>query len=560
MSTIQDLIHRMLPDGTGLDPDLPASWDACPFWPPDLFAVAARMVELGSVHTRPWMYAAPGSQGHAALTSRDARRFEIVGQRRRLKGRSNYIDLLWSRLIRAFGETPVAALADTANATHAELQKIVVKLMCIADEACAGMGFGVDDTSGDVAIAAYGAMAMHMRQRQGKVPLPYLPHSFCIQVPDHAACVLPKTRLPSVGCTLRALSRNVALLPPAGIVRAPWLPSAGMADGLLQDDDRLNLLVVPYPYRANGHILRPVTTITPGTARYFCVDFESYAIPGSTGSVKEAAEALSRLIRRAEDEIGTIHGVLFPEYAMPPTIARWLSRHVASNHPGLELFVTGSLARANSSASLVSNLAMTAHYDQGRLLRRWSQNKHHRWKLDGDQIRRYHLGHALDVNDEWWESIDVDQRTCNFSVVRNGLSLAVLICEDLARMDPVMPVIHAVGPSLVVALLMDGPQLEARWPGRYATALAEDPGSSVLTITSTALIRRSASAPGPQVVGLWKEPGGRARELHIGPEDLGLALSLARLPRQEITLDGRRRTVPGGCLSLVSARPVAADQ
>jgi len=52
--------------------------------------------------------------------------------------------------------------------------------------------------------------------------------------------------------------------------------------------------------------------------------------------------------------------------------------------------------------------------------------------------------------------------------------LTVLICEDLARLDPVNDLVRAVGPNLVMSLLMDGPQLTTRWPARYATVLADD--------------------------------------------------------------------------------------
>ena len=65
------------------------------------------------------------------------------------------------------------------------------------------------------------------------------------------------------------------------------------------------------------------------------------------------------------------------------------------------------------------------------------------------------------------------------TLIRETATLSVLICEDLARYDPVLTVMNAIGPNLVIALLMDGPQLERRWCGRYATALADDPGSSV---------------------------------------------------------------------------------
>lgn len=67
----------------------------------------------------------------------------------------------------------------------------------------------------------------------------------------------------------------------------------------------------------------------------------------------------------------------------------------------------------------------------------------------------------------------------------------MLVCEDLARQDPAADLIRAVGPNLLIALLMDGPQLSGRWPARYASVLAEDPGTSVLTLTSLGMAERS---------------------------------------------------------------------
>jgi hypothetical protein len=128
-----------------------------------------------------------------------------------------------------------------------------------------------------------------------------------------------------------------------------------------------------------------------------------------------------------------------------------------------------------------------------------------------------------------------------FTVVRWGTSLTVLICEDLARFDPVLPVINAVGPTLVVALLMDGPQLEHRWPGRYATVLADDPGSSVLTLASSGLVRRS-SKPGDEgasQIALWKEAGGRAQELKLPKGHHALLLSLTTSDEPQFTMDRR---------------------
>jgi hypothetical protein len=124
---------------------------------------------------------------------------------------------------------------------------------------------------------------------------------------------------------------------------------------------------------------------------------------------------------------------------------------------------------------------------------------------------------------------------------RPAATLSVLICEDLARYDPVLTVMNAIGPNLVIALLMDGPQLEQRWPGRYATALAEDPGSAVLTVTSLGMVVRSAM-PGDsesREIALWKEPNGRARPLKLPKGDHALLLTLTSEMVEQFTLDGR---------------------
>jgi hypothetical protein len=112
-----------------------------------------------------------------------------------------------------------------------------------------------------------------------------------------------------------------------------------------------------------------------------------------------------------------------------------------------------------------------------------TQAKHHRWKLDRSQIEQYELT-RLDTCKSWWEHIDLSSREFMFCSLGKGRVISVLVCEDLARPDPVGDLIRAVAPNLVIALLMDGPQLKTRWPARYAASLASDPGSSVLSVTS----------------------------------------------------------------------------
>lgn len=103
--------------------------------------------------------------------------------------------------------------------------------------------------------------------------------------------------------------------------------------------------------------------------------------------------------------------------------------------------------------------------------------------------------------------------------------------------------IRAVGPNLVVALLADGPQLAARWSARYATVLADDPGSSVLTLTNVGMVdlcrgpRRMLEA---RPVALWKDAvSGGPYELNLPADADALLLCLGVDFREEWTADGR---------------------
>jgi hypothetical protein len=162
--------------------------------------------------------------------------------------------------------------------------------------------------------------------------------------------------------------------------------------------------------------------------------------------------------------------------------------------------------------------------------------------LERNQVRRYHLGERLHPEYNWWEHIDISQRTCWFWMFRRVGSIAALICEDLARIEPVQSAIRSVGPSLVIALLMDGPQLMDRWSNRYATVLADDPGSAVLTVTSMGLLRRQALLPGEErlrQIGLWKGADLKTIPLELKAGHHAMLLTLSTHGMTNYTLDGR---------------------
>jgi hypothetical protein len=171
------------------------------------------------------------------------------------------------------------------------------------------------------------------------------------------------------------------------------------------------------------------------------------------------------------------------------------------------------------------------------------QRKHHRWCLDRNQILQYGLGGVMPASRDCWELTDLGPRSLSFMTLGSWMTLTALICEDLARQDPVSEIVRAIGPNLVVALLMDGPQLKGRWSSRYASVLAEDPGSSVLTLTSLGMAALSRPlAPADRrsgVIGLWRDVKYGEKELELQEGHTAAVLSLSRDSIEEFSADGR---------------------
>lgn len=184
--------------------------------------------------------------------------------------------------------------------------------------------------------------------------------------------------------------------------------------------------------------------------------------------------------------------------------------------------------------------------------------------LDKNQIIQYGLGSNLNHTKRWWEYISLRERTLAFIAVNPWLTMTVLICEDLARQDPVAELVRAVGPNLVLALLMDGPQLKPRWPARYATVLADDPGSSVLTLTSlgmAALCRPPGIQDASRIVALWKDAKtGGPYEIPLPQGADGLVLTLSAEFAEEWTADGRSDQGTTGYPILAGVYPVSVPQ
>jgi hypothetical protein len=137
--------------------------------------------------------------------------------------------------------------------------------------------------------------------------------------------------------------------------------------------------------------------------------------------------------------------------------------------------------------------------------------------------------------------MDVPRQAVQFVELGDGITLVSLVCQDLAEIDDVADVVRSVGPTVIYTPLLDGPQLSSRWSARYASVLADDPGSAVITLTSYGMVQRSRphgrdSSP---VVGLCKDPGTGLREIPLEPGAQGVLLTACGDRALRRTADGR---------------------
>lgn len=545
MPTVMQTIQRLLPKGTNPLPEGNApSWQTVPLWPPDLFAVTATLVEGSGCYTHPryidFSSNAFFNQDYKERVEKAARSWKKDS----LEELQKAIQPLWTVLLEECAK-------DLAPNNPSRWWDASLTLLAIADSASFSAGFlPLLDSAKyyDCAKKIINDFATISRipktSPRPEECLPYLPNSLCWMVPPEEACVQPKAITCQVGCTLRSLSHHLALLRPMGEVATHWhiSSSQNVVDTKGSQAIPFNLLLVPFPYQIEGSCFQRGKNCIEGRRfNFFSIEQKWLAEVESS----DIASFLLKLVKIARREVGAVHGIVLPELALNTPVATLVLEHVREVHE-LELFIAGVTSQVGNLVDSGRdpnpvNGVFARILDRGKVSDAWVQPKHHRWKLDQGQIRRYHLGSHLQPTVEWWEEIDISERSCQFGVFRPNGVFTALVCEDLARIDPVQAVLRAVGPNLVFVLLMDGPQRKDRWSSRYATNLADDPGCGVLTLTSLGMIQRSVDPgePEPLQVGLWKDYRGEPKELLLPKGSHALVLTLSPIWEKEYTLDTR---------------------
>jgi hypothetical protein len=587
--TVGSEIERLFPGGLVFDEatlEFVRKWHEPPIFPTDVFAAAGYLLEASGAYQyivapfakgarmSPHIYRGPT----LAPSLAELNRWIETGRRWALDWEvvDNEIAAHWTALW--------SHRDDRLVVTPGKKQPIWWKhahaLLVIADEASSGLGYtlpGPDEDNEDGPNLPWANfLSARLLNDEAKRRM-LAPASTTAKTGEHLSRhvardslaqlasrdvvrVLPKGRTASLGCTFRTLTHNLALLPPHGRSSAYWHQPRLFEEANAKPEKKLNLLLVPFPFQIAEHcFVGETSTADNGDGPWgrFSIDQKWLAKDGITNkpAIERARERRSliefvdRLIVEAEKDGTEVHGLILPELALDWPTYDALARTLLGRRPSIELLMSGVSSDCNGNAGNLVTTSLFHSVGDTRFVETHSRMKHHRWCIEDTQIEAYGIDRELDPKFLWWEYLQVGERVLNIDVIRQSTMTAV-ICEDLARVDPGLATLRLLGPNLVVALLMDGPQLKSRWPGRYATALAEDPGSSVLTLTSYGLVRRSNTystyAPSTSVA-LWRNYPRRgiapkvepAAELTLDAKSQGLLLTLRSEQAIEATSDGR---------------------
>jgi hypothetical protein len=480
-----------------------------PRWPPDVFAIVASLLHTTGGYCVAAMYWPPSSNSSSWVSKihRIARTWRTNFNSAPLEVQRWWAELLTKKNL---------ALEEVARDTR--LCNALLQLLAAADQASAGAG--IPALPGELDAFDFKAGSLLSSSDNGS--------SLCEEIVGSTIRVLPKTHVPQSGFTLRSFSHHLCLAM-GNEIRPFWYTV-----GASSETKNLKILLVPWPKRIGESDFRAVKK-TRCVMRNLPSEFGffEYQHVNSASFVRDVLNAFQKACKLC----GKVDVVVMPECSISDLEYDEINATLLPQGAYLIAGIAGGKNADGTRGNYVRyNIPSFGHHVPIR------QGKHHRWKLDAGQIETYRL--QLNRKRLWWEHTPIADRSLNFVSLSPWLSMCVLICEDLARPDPVGDLIRAVGPNLVIALLLDGPQLEGRWPGRYAATLADDPGCSVLTLTSSGMARLSrppwlkGAKLHQETIALWKDVRGKPQSISLqGREAAVLHITIEE--REEWTADGR---------------------
>ncbi|HEX8855383.1 MAG TPA: hypothetical protein VF752_07255 [Thermoleophilaceae bacterium] len=520
-------------------------------WPPDVFAltnVLLRRAEVFRFAVSPpagvrWPPAGGGAGDWSDAVVDAGRRWGAWVEDQR----GSVPDVLaeaWS----VASERSDLPLEDLAEGRDWRVCEALLTMHAIADEACAGLGSATAGANGRG--AAYRARARELLATTGSLA----------RFPPRLVRVLPKIRTPPTG---RASFARYACVEGSGL-EAKWHKVPARHPGTNRLAEFVHFLLLPWPLRVRESDFRPVEGSVQRLER------EPFGLFEFVPSERLDMDLLDRVLTAARDEAGGVDVVVLPESSVDASEIDELE--AVLNRHGVIHLTAGVRQRSPRPGRLGDNwvhVGVNPRLGKGEGPsegpgQQWfhiRQNKHHRWSLDQSQIFQYHLGGTLHPDVQWWEAMEVPRQSLQFMTLGEEITVVSLVCEDLAENDQVAEVIRAVGPTGVMTVLLDGPQLASRWAARYASVLADDPGSTVLTLTSFGMAQRSRPGdrdPSP-VIALWKDPERGLREIPLEAGAQAVLLTACGSPATRRTGDGRRPVDTGTHLYDVAVHQICAS-
>ena len=571
--SVVEILLRVFPQGTNDEPSEKQSnlqdkgvdrIRYAPGWPPDVFGACAFLLERSGAYSLFIAGEMHGADTSTLIGADDVVKWTNIGRQwRGAPKKPEAVERLWAELLR-WGAKERFRPGDGRKAPR--WAYVALGLMIIADEACADVGhFDSSEKATWIQSTVIVSEAV-LASARAKPVGDGIVHATGGQLPTltqktswDMLAVQPKSRTSQVGVSLRAITHNLALLPAPSRITTSWMRMHEPMRPL----DSLNLLLVPFPYRVEEGWFKLHLQSKPGEPvpwGYF--DLAQAWLP----SPDDLADFVVELIKKSATDRGVhIHGVIFPEYALTWAHYEKIAKKIVQHSTLIEFLVAGASSNCNGDRG---NFALTSTFSRNKdsraaIIQSNSRDKHHRWKIDAGQMKSYNLFSVDERKIDWWEKIQLRRRMVHTHAFVDGSCFTTFVCEDLARSDPVHETVRALGPNLVFCLLMDNAQIPTRWPARYASGLADDPGSSVLTFTSRGLIdraveqkkaeeaKRSADAravgenyarPPNWAVAYWRDSkASSGKELHCPPGDHAVVLQLKNDPLPEKTYDGRSK-------------------
>jgi predicted amidohydrolase len=204
-----------------------------------------------------------------------------------------------------------------------------------------------------------------------------------------------------------------------------------------------------------------------------------------------------------------------PELCLSPALLeRWqraLRERPNAGASRLRLVVAGS-GNLNGSSPPV-NEAVLLDARSGEALVR--QRKVHPFNFSQDDLELWGLTDRLSAPID--EDLSRGERVC--VVEAGGVRLAILVCEDLARLHAFAAALHAHGVSLLLVPVFARPTKDRRWERARAEVYTDAIGSSVV-VSNSLVIAEILRAPAPVGTAIAIAPGKAAVGHASDPDDV----------------------------------------